>query len=79
MLHPLLLLIVIVNSWLQAEELNLLTSTNTIQSLKKKLSQWRPDTTLFNDIDCETVELCKKKPLAKTRNVAASPKSKKKN
>lgn len=50
MLHPVLLLIVKVNSCLQAEELNLLTSTNLIQSLKQKLSQLISDTTFFNDI-----------------------------
>jgi len=34
MIHPVLLLIVKANSCLQAEELNLLTSTNLIKSLK---------------------------------------------
>ncbi|CAI6372990.1 unnamed protein product [Macrosiphum euphorbiae] len=58
MLHPILLLIVKVNSCLQAEELNLLTSTNLIQSLKQKLYQLRSDTTFFNDIYRDTVKHC---------------------
>jgi len=64
MLHPILLLIVKVNSCLQAEELNLLTSTNLIQSLKQKLYQLRSDTTFFNDIYCDTVKHCEENNVA---------------
>ncbi|CAI6357084.1 unnamed protein product [Macrosiphum euphorbiae] len=64
MLHPILLLIVKVNSCLQAEELNLLTSTNLIQSLKQKLYQLRSDTTFFNDIYRDTVKHCEENNVA---------------
>ncbi|XP_050064188.1 zinc finger MYM-type protein 1-like [Aphis gossypii] len=64
MLHPILLLIVKVNSYLQAEELNLLTSTNLIQSLKQKLYQLRSDPTFFNDIYCDTVKHCEENNVA---------------
>ncbi|KAE9523137.1 hypothetical protein AGLY_016451 [Aphis glycines] len=63
-LYPILLLIVKVNSCLQAEELNLLTSTNFIQFLKQKLYQLRSDTTFFNGIYCDTVKHCEENNVA---------------
>eukprot|EP00102_Acyrthosiphon_pisum_P010403 XP_008178706.1 PREDICTED: zinc finger MYM-type protein 1-like [Acyrthosiphon pisum] len=58
MLHPLLLLIVKVNSCLQAEDLDLLNSLNMIKSLKLSISQLRSDDNLFKKVYNETVECC---------------------
>ncbi|XP_008183440.1 zinc finger MYM-type protein 1-like [Acyrthosiphon pisum] len=58
MLHPLLLLIVKVNSCLQAENLDLLNSLNMIKSLKLSISQLRSDDNLFKKVYNETVECC---------------------
>lgn len=58
MLHPLLLLIVKINSCLQAENLDLLNSLNMIKSLKLSISQLRSDDNLFKKIYNDTVECC---------------------
>lgn len=58
MLHPLLLLIVKVNSCLQAEDLDLLNSLNMIKSLKLSISQLRSDDNLFKNFYNDTVECC---------------------